>query len=81
MIILSSRFVSGCMLEMPTPPVFFLLQPSTATRSGICSWPGALGPMQSVRLSTDTDSRRVDTSAAGALEEDVGWRPVEADAH
>jgi hypothetical protein len=30
MIIFSSRFVSGCMLEMPTPPVFFLLHPNTA---------------------------------------------------
>jgi hypothetical protein len=28
MIIFSSKFVSGCMLEMPTPPVFFLLHPS-----------------------------------------------------
>lgn len=37
MIIFSSKFVSGCMLEMPTPPVFFLLHPNT-----VHAWSSAL---------------------------------------
>lgn len=35
MIIFSSRLVSGCVLEMPTPPVFFFLQGRSKCFNGV----------------------------------------------